>query len=122
MKRTLLLIALVAVLTAAAFVLRGGGRLPETPGDTVNALFDAAKKGDGAAYLRLTTGELRKTLEKTRAEQGAEAALDARFEQRHEGAAAFEKALDRGDGFVAFSRKKQFLNTLRLFGEAHARH
>jgi len=72
MKR-LVLIVLLAALVVAAFVLRGGGRLPETPGDTVNAFFDAAKEGDDAAYLRLATGELRKTLEQTRAELGGEA-------------------------------------------------
>jgi len=72
-KKPLLAIALLAALVGAAILLRGGGRLPATPEQTVSEFFDAAARGDGAAYLRLTTGQLRQTLEKTRAELGPEA-------------------------------------------------
>jgi hypothetical protein len=36
-------------------------------------MMDAARAGDGAAYLNCFTGELRQKLEKTRAEMGAQA-------------------------------------------------
>jgi len=72
-KKPLLAAALLAALVGAAFLLRGGGRLPSTPEETVTAFFDAAGRGDGGAYLRLTTGQLRRTLEKTRAELSPEA-------------------------------------------------
>jgi len=69
-KRPLLMIALLVGVVIVAVVFRQGGSLPAKPEETINAFFDAASRGDDAAYLRLTTGELRKTLEKTRAEQG----------------------------------------------------
>jgi len=72
-RSTLLAIALLAALVGAAILLRGGGRLPDTPEETVSEFFDAAARGDGAAYLRLTTGRLRQTLERTRDELGPEA-------------------------------------------------
>jgi len=61
------------LLSQAALLLRTRDRLPETPQDTVSALFDAAANGDDAAYLRLICGELRKTLEDNRTQLGVEA-------------------------------------------------
>jgi hypothetical protein len=72
-KKPLLAAALLAALVGAAILLRGGGRLPGTPEQTVSEFFDAADRGDGAAYLRLTTGRLRQTLQRTRDELGGEA-------------------------------------------------
>jgi hypothetical protein len=62
--------AVIAAIVAAAFWLRGRDRLPETPEATVNALFDAAARGDDRAYLRLVVGPLRSTLESSRAQLG----------------------------------------------------
>jgi hypothetical protein len=71
-KRWALPIALAVGLAAIALLLRGRGRLPETPDDTVAAFFDLAGKGDDVGYLRLVTGTLRSTLESTRSQLGAE--------------------------------------------------
>ena len=73
LKQWALAVAVIAALVAAAFVLRGGGGLPQTPEDAVAALFAAADEGDDATYLRLVWGELRKSLEHTRTQDGAEA-------------------------------------------------
>ena len=90
MKQRALKVAVVVGLVAAAFLLRGRGRLPktsETPetletaedsewsraASTVNGLFDAASKGDDDAYLRLVSGDLRRSLRQTRSEIGTEA-------------------------------------------------
>jgi len=73
MKKRALQVLVAAALVAAAFALRDGGRrLPETPEAAVKALFDAAGRGDEEAYLRLLSGELRKSLRHTRAQLGAE--------------------------------------------------
>jgi hypothetical protein len=69
-KRRALPIAIAVGLVAIALFLRGRGRLPETPDDTVAAFFDLAGKGDDVGYLRLVTGTLRSTLESTRSQLG----------------------------------------------------
>jgi hypothetical protein len=66
-------LAVIAVVVAAAFWFRARERLPESPEAAVNELFDAAARGDDAAYLRLLGGELRKTLESSREQLGATA-------------------------------------------------
>jgi hypothetical protein len=66
-------IVLAVGLVAVAGLLRGKGGLPKTPEDTIDALFDAAGRGDAAAYVRLLTGELKTTVESTRSQLGAEA-------------------------------------------------
>ena len=66
-------IALGAGLVTLALVLRGRDRLPDTPEDAVSAFFDAQQQGDDRAYLRLTCDELRRSLEQTREQAGAEA-------------------------------------------------
>ncbi len=74
MKKRALQAGVVVALVGVALLLRSGGRrLPATPEDTVNALFDAARDGDDRAYLNLTTGDLRKQLDYDRSQQGAEA-------------------------------------------------
>lgn len=70
MKRWGAPVALIVLLAAVALLMRGRGRLPETPEDTVTALFDAAERGDAAGYLRLLTGELRISVESTRSQLG----------------------------------------------------
>jgi hypothetical protein len=82
-------VSLAVALTALALLLRYRGEIPEmlpelpdlpslgstvpqTPAATVSALIDAARKEDAAAYLRLTNGELRQSLERTRSELGAD--------------------------------------------------
>ena len=64
--------ALVVVLVAAAVLMRGRGRLPETPEDAVSAMFDAAGRGDAATYLNLLTGDLKGSVENSRSQLGAE--------------------------------------------------
>jgi hypothetical protein len=71
-KQRLVQIGVVVALVAAAVLLRNRDRLPQTPEEAVSAFFDAAGKGDAAAYLRLATGELAKSLGETRAQLGAE--------------------------------------------------
>ncbi len=71
-KRVLQGLVLVGIVTAA-FALRGRSSLPETPEETVEALLDAASRGDSAAYLRLVDGELADDLRTTRSQLGAEA-------------------------------------------------
>lgn len=72
MGKRMVQIGVLAALVAAALVLRGGRRLPDQPQDAVNAFFNAARDGDVQAYLRLTTGQLRTSLEQLRRQQGAE--------------------------------------------------
>ena len=73
MKKWLPHVLLAVLLVGVALALRNRDRLPETPEQTVTQFFTAAGDGDDRAYLRLTTGELRKTLEQARRESGAEA-------------------------------------------------
>ena len=73
MKKWLPHVLIVVVLVGLALALRSRDRLPETPEQTVTEFFTAAGDGDDRAYLRLVTGELRKTLEQARSEAGAEA-------------------------------------------------
>ncbi len=73
MKKRALQLVVVLGLVALAFVLRSRGSLPGTPEDAVSAFFDAAGNGDDDAYLRLVDGELRESLEHTRAQLGAQA-------------------------------------------------
>jgi hypothetical protein len=90
-KKRALQIAVVLGLVGAAFAFRNRGRFAETPQspgasravqphDAAKAavfdLFDAAQRGDVDAYLRLTSGELRDSLEDTRAQVGTEAFRD----------------------------------------------
>lgn len=72
MKRWASGIALAACLVLAAVLLRSRDRLPEEPEDTVSDFFDAQQKGDTGAYLRLTCGDLRNSLERSRDELGSE--------------------------------------------------
>jgi hypothetical protein len=72
-KKRVLQGLVLAGIVAAAFALRGKSSLPETPEDAVKALFDAASRGDAAAYLRLVDGELAEDLRTTRSQLGAEA-------------------------------------------------
>ncbi|MGO8745467.1 MAG: hypothetical protein ACLQNE_05715 [Thermoguttaceae bacterium] len=72
-KRFIVPIMLALVLAAVAVTLRGKGRLPPTPDDAVNRLFQAAQRGDAPAYLATVTGELRSALESTQSQIGAEA-------------------------------------------------
>ncbi len=72
MNKRLLQIALIAALASAALLMRGGDQLPATPEDTIAGFFDAARDGDARAYLRLATGDLRKSLDQLRKQQGAE--------------------------------------------------
>ena len=71
MKKWSLQIGLIAGLVAAALVMRGGDQLPATPEETIALFFDAARDGNPRAYLRLTTGDLRKSLDQLRTQQGA---------------------------------------------------
>ena len=73
MKKSVLQLALIAVLVAAAFLLRGRSRLPQTPEETIASFFDAATEGNDRAYLALTAGPLRRSLDQLRRQQGAEA-------------------------------------------------
>jgi hypothetical protein len=84
MKKWTLQILLVVALVALAFALRqrDKSRPPKrptasedkiTPESIVLEFFDAASRGDDGAYLELTAGELRKSLENDRAELGADA-------------------------------------------------
>lgn len=70
MKRWALGALVIVGLAAAALVLRGRNRLPETPEDAVSEFFKAAGRGDRDAYLRLTCGELLRSLEQSRRELG----------------------------------------------------
>ena len=73
MKKRILPILVIVLLIAVAFALRSRGRLPDTPEKTVTELFTAASEGDDRAYLRLLTGELRKSLENARNQAGVDA-------------------------------------------------
>jgi hypothetical protein len=64
---------LILVLAGVAFLLRGKGRLPATPEEAVNLLFQAEQQGDAAAYLAILSGGLRTSSESTQAELGAKA-------------------------------------------------
>ena len=72
MKKWIFQIGLIVGLVAAALLMRGGDQLPSTPEETIAEFFDAARDGNARAYLRLTTGELRKSLDQLRRQQGAE--------------------------------------------------
>lgn len=73
MKKRILQLALIAGLVAVAFLLRGRDRRPETAEETIASFFDAASEGNDRAYLALTTGPLRRSLDQLRRQQGAEA-------------------------------------------------
>jgi len=98
-------VALVVVLVGVAFALRGrrgpaaGAATPEA---AVKAFFDAAERGDDRAYLRLATGDLRRSLEATRAQQGAEA-YRAGLKQSVQGVTAIviKRLEDAAEGTVA---------------------
>jgi hypothetical protein len=72
-KKQLLAVFVIVLLIVVAFALRSRDRLPETPEKTVTELFAAASEGDDRAYLRLLTGELRKSLEHARSQAGVDA-------------------------------------------------
>jgi hypothetical protein len=63
-------VAVVIGLAITAVWFRHRDTLPETPSAAIAALFDAADQGDGNAYLRVTGGQLRRSLEQARAEMG----------------------------------------------------
>lgn len=72
MKKWSLQIGLIVGLVAAALLMRGGEQLPNTPEEAIAEFFDAARDGNTRAYLRLTTGELRESLDQLRKQQGVE--------------------------------------------------
>lgn len=72
MKKRVLQIGLILGLLTAALLMRRGDQLPPTPDETIAGFFDAARDGNTRAYLRLTTGELRKSLDQLRRQQGEE--------------------------------------------------
>jgi hypothetical protein len=65
------------LVVVAALLLRGGGRLPDSPEAAVAELFDAASRGDDAAYLRLVAADLARSLNQTRSQLGTEAFCDS---------------------------------------------
>jgi hypothetical protein len=75
-KKWALGVVLAAALLGLALLLRGRDERLEkpaaTPAAAVSALIDAARDGDAQTYLQLTEGELRRSLEQTRKEMGAE--------------------------------------------------
>ena len=75
MKRSGTFIALAVVLAVAAFLLRGKGR--QTPEDAARSLFEAAQRGDAAAYMALLTGRLRTAVESTQSQLGPDAFADS---------------------------------------------
>ena len=84
MKKRLLQLGLITVLVAAAFLMRGGDKLPQTPEDTIAEFFDAARDGNSRDYLRLAAGDLRKSLDQLRKQQGAET-FQANLQRTNEG-------------------------------------
>ncbi len=76
-RRFALPVILATALAAAAFALRGKGRLPDTPEEAIKAFFAAAESGDAAAYLSLVTGPLRGSFEETQKQLGAAACRDS---------------------------------------------
>ena len=62
--------ALAIVLVAVAFLMRGKSTQPTSPEDTVNALFNAAGRGDAEAYLRLLAEPLRTSIANTQSQLG----------------------------------------------------
>ena len=72
-KQILVPTILVLVLVAVALLLRGKGRLPPTPDDAVNLLFQAAQSGDAPGYLAVLSGPLRTSFESTQSQIGAAA-------------------------------------------------
>jgi hypothetical protein len=73
MKRVAIPTLLALALLAVALMLRGKGRLPATPENAVNALFQAAQQGDAAAYLAIMRGTLRASFAATKSQLGGEA-------------------------------------------------
>ena len=69
----MLQILVIVALIALALAIRQRNRLPATPEAAVTEFFDAAGKGDDKAYLRLTAGRLRESLQNTRSQLGVEA-------------------------------------------------
>jgi hypothetical protein len=104
-------IVVIVLLIVAAFALRSRERLPETPEETVTELFAAASEGDDRAYLRLLTGELRKSLEHARSQAGVEA---FRAELRRSMQGVKGHALTRSDdapsGMVAIDVELTFVD------------
>ncbi len=75
MNKLVLRIAAIGGLVVATLAPGGCGRSASpgrTPEAAVDEFFDAAAHGDDAAYLRLTSGELRESLESARSELGAD--------------------------------------------------
>jgi hypothetical protein len=72
-KRIAVPAMLALALVVVALVLRGKGRLPATPDEAVDALFQAAQRGDAPAYLATLTGALRSSFESTQSQIGGEA-------------------------------------------------
>jgi hypothetical protein len=66
-------VVLAAGLIVVGFVFRDREQLPTTPEATVSEFFDAAGRGDDAAYLRLLDGKLRRSLSAQRSQEGKEA-------------------------------------------------
>lgn len=83
MRKMVLAVGLVIALAATAIILRNRDELPDvaptltgepsqTPSSTVSKLLRAAENEDADAYLRLTGGDLRKSLEQMRSELGSD--------------------------------------------------
>jgi hypothetical protein len=70
-RRFVLPAILATALAAAAFALRGKGRLPDTPEEAVKAFFTAAESSDAPAYLSLLSGPLRGSFEESQRQLGA---------------------------------------------------
>ena len=72
MSKKAVAIGVALALVVVAIVLRGRVTRPATPEATINALFEAAARGDDGTYMGLISGALRKSLEETRSQVGAE--------------------------------------------------
>lgn len=88
MSKRIVGIVLGVILVGLAWWLRTRDRAPETPEAAVNALFDAASRGDDRAYLALLAGPLKTSLQETRSQLGA-----ARFREELRASTAKIKGL-----------------------------
>ena len=109
MKNRVVAIVVILLLIVVAFALRSRERLPDTPEETVTELFAAASEGDDRAYLRLLTGELRKSLEQARSQAGVEAfRADLRRSMQGVKGHALTRSDDAPSGMVALDVELTF--------------
>jgi hypothetical protein len=92
--RAIQLLCLAGAVALALVLRRAEPQRPATPEAAVNALFDAAARGDDGAYLALTAGELAASLRRARSQAGDEA---FRAELRRSAAGILGLALSRRD-------------------------